>query len=403
MKKKYLRIVLAAAVVVAAAAFLAQALWPIAVEAETLATGDVSDSLTVQGRVAPVHSQIVNAACTGSIIALPFTAGMPVQQGETLAELSESSAADLVVQREQLQQQLAAARYQYQLLSGSAESYAAALELAENQYQQASSEWQATQQIEQELGGVYSASELAAVENAMLAAEQNLLNLRGQDPAAGRGYYATVIESTQQQLAALDAASGGGVCVAPYDGVIWELYAEPGAFVLQNQPLLKIYQGDAMKIEVSLLSEDAFKLRVGDTAECRLADGTGFTARVSFISAVAEEVMSSIGIAEQRCTVELSGDQIPAGLGAGYELDVVFTTLLATDVLSVPASAIVPIDNGSAVYVDDNGRAALREIVTGSQGGGRVEVSEGLEPGLRLIINPYDAEIKDGSRVKAEQ
>jgi hypothetical protein len=81
---------------------------------------------------------------------------------------------------------------------------------------------------------------------------------------------------------------------------------------------------------------------------------------------------------------------------------VVFSRLLAQNVLSVPASAIVPLGGGSALYVEQEGKAVLKPVQTGLRCGGRVEISGGLEAGEAVIVNPYDAGVKEGGRVKVE-
>jgi RND family efflux transporter MFP subunit len=406
MKTRY-KIIIGVLLVLAVGGYMGmQMLNPLAVNGETAAYGDLVDSFTVPGKVTPVKSVLLNATASGTVLSLPFKPGMTVEKGQELISIAAASPAELEIQKQQLQQQLATAEYQYQQLfsaQGQARQ-AAALEAAQSAYALAEQQYQAALEVESAMSGVYTPGQLSEMENAVKAAKQALTAAQTQGATgADRNYYSTLISSTREQLAALEEEQQNEPLPAPFSGVIWQLLTDEGSYIIKHQPVLKLYQSGPMKIEASLLSEDSLNLQVGMTALLRLSDGSRHEAQIGFISPVAEQVISNLGLAENRCTVELrAADTLPEGLGAGHQVDVVFSRALAESVLSVPAGAIVPLAGGSAVYVAENGQALLKPVQTGVRCGGRVEISGGLTAGDTVITNPYEAGIKDGSRINVQ-
>lgn len=167
----------------------------------------------------------------------------------------------------------------------------------------------------------------------------------------------------------------------------------------ENQPIAKIYRPADLHLEVSLLTEDAMQLERGQKVICKYADQSLVEAEVTFVSQIAGQTISTIGMEENRSTVELTPTTIPAGIGAGYQADITFTITAANQVLTVSSGALVPVDGGSAVYKVEQGRAVLCPVETGKKSGGRVEIKSGLIPGDVIIADPYDSSVKENSRV----
>jgi multidrug efflux pump subunit AcrA (membrane-fusion protein) len=53
----------------------------------------------------------------------------------------------------------------------------------------------------------------------------------------------------------------------------------------------------------------------------------------------------------------------------------------------IPLLAVIPMENSKAVYVVNSDRAKRREVELGIIKGDRVQITHGLEPGDRLIID----------------
>lgn len=441
MKKQY-KIILAALLAAACLAYAA-VVWlrPTAVAAEVLSPAPLGDSFTAQGALVPQEAVILRAGATGSVVSIPAGAGRALSPGDAVVEIDsadlrrelENQIASLKLQQAalrsqegiqaaQLRTQLAAAKLDYQQQFGEERGSAQALlDLAESNYLQARNAYKDAEELYDQLPPgssslAVSSSQLFALEQQMIAARKNLIITQNSTSDAARAYSQALVDSLSAQLGLLGDYSAAqlqvtidyleskldpGPVAAPFAGTVWEVYVEPGEFVAENQPVAKVFSGAGLRLEARLLAEDTVGLRAGDAVSCTLADGTPFQARITFVSPVAQEIVSTIGLTENCCLVELEPLDLPAQAGAGWQADLTFATVAREDVLSVPASAIVPHDGGSAVYLIRGGRAVLAPVETGLRTGGRVEILSGLAAGDRIVTDPYGAEVRQGARVSA--
>lgn len=403
MKKQY-KIILAAVIVLLCLAGAGwQMLRPMEVETETVEAGVLGTEFTVQGTLLPKHSEILNSSSNGVVKEIPYQAGTLAAQGSVILRMGYESQADLEIQREQYRQQLASARQTFDRLFGVNGTARAAYETAGSDYELAEQNYQNGRVLAE--GGSLSQVDLKGLENQRNKAKQALIQAEEENSNSNREYYEQLIVSYEKQLAALESAVAPGEMIMPYDGVIWEVYHEEGAYAAANQPMVKIYQPEDMKIQASLLTEDAAQLEPGQIVSCEFADGTVAKGEIRFISAVAGQTLSTIGMEENRCVVEVKPNQVPEGAGAGHQVEVVFSLVAANDVLTVPSSALVPVtgkgsEAGNGVYVVRRGKAVLVKIDEGKKSGGKVEVKAGLAAGDVVVTDPYEDDVKDGKRVK---
>jgi len=397
MKKKVKWMFAAVILIFAAAAYGYYAMQPITVEAETVMVSDLQSSFTASGTVLPRHSQILSTAVSGQVTEVPYQPGVALQRGDTLISVGTTSASSLELQKEQYRQQLATARQEYELLFGTNGTAISAEAAAKSEYDLAVKNYNNARA----LGEFVSAMEVSTLETQMNLAKQLYLQAQSVNSESNRAYYRDMIASYEKQLTAMEESITSGATVMPYDGVLWELYTETGDYVTENQSVAKIYRPADLHLEVSLLTEDAMQLESGQKVICKYADQSQVEAEVTFISQIARQTVSTIGMEENRSTVELTPAAIPAGIGAGYQADITFTITAASQVLTVSSSALVPVAGGSAVYKVERGKAVLCPVETGKKSGGRVEIKSGLMPEDVIIADPYDSSVKENSRVKA--
>lgn len=238
---------------------------------------------------------------------------------------------------------------------------------------------------------------------------------------------------------------------APIDGVVTLLNVEAGERVLgtmrvQGTEMMRIGGPDAMEFVVQIPEDEIRRVNLGDPAQIetesygdRLLQGT-----VVEVANAARRGEGGIGSAEQpeypvRIRVT-SPHEIAARLqslpvqtvassisgSAGEESSVVLRPGMSGEVriraqasdsvLAVPTSAVsirnlsridstsladyatllrpatgADDDLRSIVFVRDGNRARLREVATGLEGGGLVEIASGLDTSHRVIAGPKDA------------
>lgn len=400
MKKKYKRIVAGLIVLIGLIVSGISVIKPLPVMAEQAARGDLERKFTVQAVVEPVYSTVLNAPAAGMVKEIPFQNGMEVEAGEVLLRTDTSQEINMDLQREQIRQQLSAARQQYERLYGENGEAQSAFAAAESRYLLAQRNFDSGKVLA--ASGDLAQMDLEILKNEREVAYQQYVQARENLSERRKGLYEEQIDSLERQLAALTGAVSPGILYMPYRGVLWETYVQEGAYLSQNQPVAKVYSLGEMRIAASVLAEDAAFLETGMEAELAYPDGSRSAAEVMFVSRTAEKVLSSTGIEERRCRVELAADEMPERLGAGQEVDATFGVVKAERVLTVPSAAIMPKGLGSVVYVIRAGRAVETEVMTGMAENGRVEVVSGISEGDVVVAEPYESGVKDGKRVVVE-
>lgn len=400
MKRNVKWIFLAAIAVISIGAYAAVLLKPVEASAEQAVKGNLESQFTVSASILPVSGMVLNSVTAGNVSEIPYLPGMEVKEGEILLKTDTTSQTTLDIQREQFKQQLSAARQEYDRLYGSNGSAAAALKAAESEYRLAKKNYDNGVVLAQQ-GGFIAQSDLDTLKTQLDLTYQKYTQAKEDNSEEQKAHSQEQIASFERQLALLDDTVNPGAVKMPYDGVLWEVYTEEGAYLSPNQPVVKIYRPDSMKLSASVLSEDAAALTPGLKAKVIYADGSEGEAEVSFIAKTAEKQMSSIGLEENRCTVELKPAALPEHAGAGQTADVSFHVMIAPEVFSVPAAAVIPAEDGSAVYLIQNGKAVLKPVETGRREGGRVEIISGLEDGDIVASDPYNDNVEKNGRVKA--
>jgi HlyD family secretion protein len=182
---------------------------------------------------------------------------------------------------------------------------------------------------------------------------------------------------------------------APRAGVVTELFVSEGDTVIMGAPLAEITDMSDLYIRVSLLADDAAKVRAGDRVI--LTDRPDVLCRVEKLSPKVNEEMSELGIAQKRVDAEISADAWEGFiLGGDAELEIVIDE--GENVIAVPRKAVFSLNGADFVYAAAEGRAALRQIELGRKGKDFYEVRSNLEEGEIVIVSPDDA-IRDGSRL----
>lgn len=195
--------------------------------------------------------------------------------------------------------------------------------------------------------------------------------------------------------AAAEAASVGAsyaALVAPFDGIVTERLADPGAMATPGSPLLTVEDTSGFRLEVRLDESRAASVRVGDSAAVRIdtfADGTstGRVAEIARLDPMAHSFVVKIDLPQN------------AGLRSGLFGTARFDGPTHRSV-AIPAAALIPRGQLTFVYaVDNDGTIRLRPVSAAVPVGDRVEVLAGVAAGDRIVLAPPPS-LTDGARVR---
>ncbi len=168
---------------------------------------------------------------------------------------------------------------------------------------------------------------------------------------------------------------------APFSGKIENVSVELGSFVSFGTVLSQLIDNSALKIDVYLSEQEAFKLNKGSqvtiTSVVLSQPKKGMITMISDKADAAGKFLAEISFR--------NNDQ--EKLKAGILADVHFSVDEIKTGLSIPVSALLASSKEAKVYVVNNNHAELRSIKTGIVTAEKVEVIDGLKAGDQVIVS----------------
>jgi len=195
----------------------------------------------------------------------------------------------------------------------------------------------------------------------------------------------TQLAVSKAQLEEIGARLDRTRIVAPLAGVLNSLLVEEGEYVDPGAPLAEIVESDTVKAVVEVPESDIGFFAVGDEAQVS-ADVRGekesLVGTLTFISELADPQTRST-------RVEISLENKKRLLRSGQIVHARLTRRILKDAILIPLLAVIPMEDSKAVYVVNSMEAQRREVELGIIKGDRIQVTDGLKPGDRLIISGH--------------
>ena len=170
--------------------------------------------------------------------------------------------------------------------------------------------------------------------------------------------------------------------LAPIAGVLDELLVEQGEYVDPGNRVAQLVETDPVKVVVEVPERDLAFFVPRDKAEV-VTETRGIEKRlvgqIEFISELADPQTRST-----RMEVLLENKE--RLLRSGQIVRVRLTRRVLKDAILIPLLAVIPMEDGMAVYVVNSAQAERRDIRLGAIKGDRVQVLSGLKPGDQLIV-----------------
>lgn len=172
---------------------------------------------------------------------------------------------------------------------------------------------------------------------------------------------------------------------SPLNGELSERKVSVGQYVTQGQVVTTVVQLDPLEAAFSVPERYLSQLAIGQSIRIQTAAYPGqiFEGRVIFIDPRVNE--------ETRTVLMKAAIENPEGLmrpGMFVNLDLVIQTKQAA--LLIPESAVQYRGEEAVVMVmDEEDRAEIRRVATGTRVPERVEITEGLQAGDRVVVEGY--------------
>ncbi len=213
-----------------------------------------------------------------------------------------------------------------------------------------------------------------------LARSRELLALDGISREEMERAEATA-RSTQASLDLLTIQLERTVVRAPFAGVVGERRISLGDMVTPATPLMTLQTVDPQRAVFSVPERFADQVGVGQEVTFRVAalPGRTWRGRVDFVSPAIDPSFRTV----------LIKAQVPnpnRDLQAGMFLELRLATETRPEAVVIPEDAVVPLDQGTFVWVVTNGQAERREVTLGVRTPGFVEVRSGIATGEQVVV-----------------
>jgi RND family efflux transporter MFP subunit len=184
--------------------------------------------------------------------------------------------------------------------------------------------------------------------------------------------------------------------LSPFNGKIENVSVETGSYVSFGTVLAQLIDNSALKINVYLSEQEAFKVTRGQpVAVTSVVLEKPQTAHISMISDKAD--------ASGKFLTEISlANNGKEKLKAGMLADVTFSSGVTETGLSIPVSALLAGTKQAAVFVINANKVQQRTIQTGVVTSGKVQVLDGLQAGEQVVTSGQ-LNLENGASVNAER
>jgi RND family efflux transporter MFP subunit len=324
----------------------------------------VADLLEAVGTVRAAQTSDVASQVMGNIVEIRAHEGDRVRQGQVLAAIDDSQP------RAAVDRATAAGAASQQQLAG-ADSDLALAEATLKRYQSL---------YERKSVSPQEFDEVKARQQAALA-RRDMAQAAVAEARAGLTQTRTSLDYTRLR--------------APFDGVVTEKRADPGALASPGMPIFTVEDVRRYRLEASVNESDLHYVRTGQAVTVVISAFADADLKGKVVEIVPA---ADPGSRSFLVKVELPADaRLRSGLFGRAQF-----SRGERQALLIPHAAVVNRGQLQGVYLlDQNQVASLRYVTLGRSAGAEVEVLAGLQDGERLVANPGELDL-NGKRVEAQ-
>jgi membrane fusion protein (multidrug efflux system) len=199
-------------------------------------------------------------------------------------------------------------------------------------------------------------------------------------------------KANQARVDAARARLEDTVIRAPFSGRVGLRRVSVGSLIAPGTVITTLDDTSVMKLDFPVPENDLTALRedLPVVARSTAYPDRGFTGRVTSVDSRVDPDTRSITV---RAALPNPDDRLKPGM--------FMTVTLERDqrrAVSIPEEALVPEQQRQYVFVAAEGRAVRREVRIGARRPGSVEITEGLTPGERVVIEGT-VRLRDGSTI----
>lgn len=337
---------------------------------EALGTGSVESRRTIN----------VGFEVTGRVVRIEVDQGERVKEGQELAAIDNKT----------FKAEMALSKQEVSLADATLSRFKADIERAQAVLKGAKDALNRTQPLvksgassEEELDVAneryqVASAELARAQAAELEGQESVLAAKRRLDRAKEQFNRTVVRS-------------------PFDGIVLRREREVGDVAVPGAAVLRLAATDTVWASVWVDEIYLDKLSNGLSAKIvlrsdpkRLIDGRVF------------RIGREVDRETRELLVDVTFDQVPEKLAFGQRVDLWIEVARRSEVLRVPATAVLRVDGREGVFVSEGSHAQFRSVEFGARGRDLIEVRSGISQG-DIVLNPSlgnKKRLRDGQRIR---
>jgi RND family efflux transporter MFP subunit len=225
--------------------------------------------------------------------------------------------------------------------------------------------------------GIQSKAELDRVESAFKVADS-----RYQDAVEEVRNRQAVLLQRRSELAIAQQQLGEATLSAPFDGAVRERRASLGEYLNSGAPVVTIVRLHPLRLRVEVPEREAQGIRIGQGVRVLVEgdDRESYSGRVARLSPAFQEQSRTL-------IIEAEVDNRQGKLRPGSFAKAEIHTTTTSDVVMVPAAAMVTFAGIQKVFSIKDGKAVEKNVVVGKRENDWIVV-EGLDAGADVILSP---------------
>ncbi len=181
---------------------------------------------------------------------------------------------------------------------------------------------------------------------------------------------------------------------ASFDGVINKRYIQLGALVAPGTAIADILDTDKVRVNIFIPEDDILKVQDLEEADITLTQN-----RDKVIKGKKVFLSEKPADGAQAYKLQMVVDNSEKMLRAGMFVESKIIRGVINNALLLPIYAVIPFGDQKLCYVEEDGVARMRKIVTGIISGDQVEIVSGLTTSDNVIIKGQ-RQLEDGELVK---
>lgn len=222
----------------------------------------------------------------------------------------------------------------------------------------------------------------ATAEAALATAQEHLRTLQSVGNTEQVKTAQAQVEAARGQYQSAEAQYNYSEVRSPLTGIIADRPLFPGDMASTGQPLFVVMDISRIVARANVPQAEAVAVKIGQPAVIRLADrSVELPGKVTVVSPATDPASTTLQVWVEAAN---PGEQLKPGASAR----VAITVATIPDATAVPATAIVPAEEGGSAVVTVSGSntAHQKKVEVGVREGDKVQILSGVSPGDQVIV-----------------